>query len=67
MTNLGIILISFFVGFYFHKYKEKLFMIIKQVVFFIKNYRAIKKSKYYNEFLEDYISSQDFERGDDIG
>lgn len=67
MINYGGILISFILGFYFHKYKQKLFMIIKQIVFFIKNYRAIKKSKYYNEFLEDYISSQDFERSDDIG
>ena len=65
MINYSGFFISFILGFFFHKYKEKLFMIIKQIVFFIKNYRAIKKSKYYNEFLEDYFSSQDFEKESD--
>lgn len=65
MINYSAILISFILGYLLHKFKDKLFMIIKQIVFLIKNYRAIKKSKYYNEFLEDYFSSQDFEKESD--
>lgn len=52
------------IGFLLGSFKTKIISFIKQVFFLIKNYKIIKKSKYYNDFYEDYISSQDFERGD---
>ena len=60
MTNI----IFFILGFVICQYKQKITEIIKQFCFLLRNYKMIKKSKYYNEFYEDYISSQDFERSD---
>lgn len=55
-------IIFFILGFVIGHYKQKIMITIKQLLFLVRNYKMIKKSKYYNEFYEDYISSQDFER-----
>ena len=62
--NLFLSLFLFILGYLVRKYQDKISMIIKQVCFLLRNYNMIKKSKYYNEFYEDYISSLDYERSD---
>lgn len=59
-----IYVLVFVLGFLVGKFWHKIYEIIKQLCFIIRNFKAIQKSKYYNEFYEDYISSQDYERGD---
>jgi hypothetical protein len=57
-------MISFALGYLLGHYKDKISRSIKQFLFLARNYKAFQKSKYYNEFYEDYISSLDYERSD---
>lgn len=63
VSNIIFLVIGFLIG----HLKKQITEIIKQFCFILRNYKMIKKSKYYNDFYEDFISSQDFERGDLIG
>lgn len=60
MSSILLLVLGFLLG----RFWNQIISFTKQALFLIRNYKMIKKSKYYNDFYEDYISSQDYERGD---
>lgn len=60
LINWSGFIISFILGYFLHKYRNKIFSIIKTAKFFLINYHTITHSKQFNDFYEDYISQKDF-------